>query len=492
MIKLSLLKSLLKSILPGIILFIMADHAIAGYNDFRAVTRYDYYTTGTTGEVLVIVPQDLLSKEIKIDLAFRYRFLTKGYSIGTGHACGLVPFPLEPFDHGSDTVICSFYVNDVWVHSVYVMVTKLPPAPNEVKIDRYSGGMMVDGRPFFPYGFYCTTPVDPTLMVVGQETGFNTVTFCPDQKRIHLKECQAYMDRCAAAGMKVNYNVTGIVNGRDSDRKGDARSHDKGKKILRREILALRDHPALLAWSLVAGQENAGISPDSVKTLCSFIRMLDPYHPVSVLFSDTLQAIGYGWESDVVMMMTPVIRDTVITDAELAVRALRNEFYPYKPLWIVPHTSSDTGLWKDGVKIRERCTAQWLAIVSGATGIQIVMPKDPCHTTPSLMQWAEDSRMAFETAELTSFLLQYDDQPQYECSIKEIRVKGWIKDSATIILAVNMVNQPLNVTLDTGDTTLSGDVEVMYENRRVISDHGRINDIIDGYGIRIYKLSRPR
>jgi len=485
----NVMKTIFNNVLPGILVFFLAGRAMAGISDIKAVTRYDYYTDEAMGEVLVIVPQDLLDKKIKIDLAFRYRFLTKGYPIPAGHARCLVPFPLEPFDRGSDTVICSFYVNDVWMHSVYVMVTKLPPVPNEVKIDRYSGGLIVDGRPFFPFGFYCSTPVDHIFPVEDHEAIFNTVTFYPYMKISHFKERQAYMDRCAAAGIKVNYNVTGIVNGRDNNRKADMRLYNKWKNILKREILALRDHPALLAWNLNCESANGSISPDSVKTLCNVIRIPDPCHPVSVLYSDTLQAKASGWNADVVMIERQVIKDTGITDTELAVRALHNEFYPYKPVWIVPQVSNDTGLCENAVTPGETCAATWLAVMNGITGIQNIPPKEPCHSTLSLMLWAEASRMALETAELAPFLLQYDDQPQYGCSIKEIRVKGWVKDSTAIILAVNTSGQPRNFTVDTRDSTLTGDGKVMYENRRVTLDHGRLNDIIDGCGIRIYKLS---
>ena len=63
-----------------------------------------------------------------------------------------------------------------------VTVTRLPQAPNEVKIDNVTGGMVVDGKPFIPVGFYCYTNhtaddhPQPRLAAAEAQRGFNMMS----------------------------------------------------------------------------------------------------------------------------------------------------------------------------------------------------------------------------------------------------------------------------------------------------------------------------
>ena len=85
--------------------------------------------------------------------------------------------------------------------------------PNEVKTDRLTGGIIVNRRQFFPFGFYCYSPVSPTLPEEEVVKGFNMIspyqTILPET----LSERKAYMDRCAELGMKVHYNLLSVSGG---------------------------------------------------------------------------------------------------------------------------------------------------------------------------------------------------------------------------------------------------------------------------------------
>ena len=85
--------------------------------------------------------------------------------------------------------------------------------PNEVKTDRLTGGLIVNRRQFFPFGFYCYSPVYPTLPEEEVVKGFNMIS--PYQKIMPetLNERKAYMDRCAGLGMKVHYNLLSVSGG---------------------------------------------------------------------------------------------------------------------------------------------------------------------------------------------------------------------------------------------------------------------------------------
>jgi hypothetical protein len=82
-----------------------------------------------------------------------------------------------PFEPG---LIPSDYKVDAEIRSskgtVYVTTTELivlNHKSNEVKTDRLTGGLIVNRRAFIPFGFYCYSPVYPTLPEEEVVKGFN-------------------------------------------------------------------------------------------------------------------------------------------------------------------------------------------------------------------------------------------------------------------------------------------------------------------------------
>ena len=58
----------------------------------------------------------------------------------------------------------------------------------------------------------------------------------------------------------------------------------KQEKLLREEVNAFRDHPALLSWYISDEPVGQGVPPDSLEFAYSIIKELDPYHPVAIVF----------------------------------------------------------------------------------------------------------------------------------------------------------------------------------------------------------------
>ena len=64
---------------------------------------------------------------------------------------------------------------------------------------------------------------------------------------------------------------------------------DEGKwELLRKEVEAFRYHPALLSW-YTADEPGFGVDPAHLEKIYQFIRKLDPYHPVTVVFCNIRQ-----------------------------------------------------------------------------------------------------------------------------------------------------------------------------------------------------------
>jgi len=129
------------------------------------------------------------------------------------HLLSGYPFSLDSPKNGQNEINCEIWSKAKKLATLKVTVTKLPPKSNAVKIDRLTGGLIVDDLPFFPYGFYCYSPVQPTLSEEEVVNGFNMMS--PYQKITAetREERQRYLDRCAELGMKVHYNLLSLIGG---------------------------------------------------------------------------------------------------------------------------------------------------------------------------------------------------------------------------------------------------------------------------------------
>ncbi len=181
-------------------------------------------------------------------------------------------------------------------------LTVLSPKDNEVKTDRLTGGLIVNRRVFFPFGFYCYSPVYPTLPEEEAVKGFNMMS--PYQKILPetFNERKSYMDRCAELGMKVHYNLLSVSGGGGVSSLIEGISEEQKRERLMAEISAFRDHPALLAWYISDEPTGNKISPEQLENIYRIVKEADPWHPVSIVFmAPFLSSKKYAGALDIVM-----------------------------------------------------------------------------------------------------------------------------------------------------------------------------------------------
>lgn len=149
------------------------------------------------------------------------------------------------------------------------VLRKLPPHPNEVKINRISRLLLVNGKPFIPqisdlmfWGERLAgkdVPAD-ALATVGRESGFNTVFLW------YTYPAEA-VAACAAEGMMVIPAPVGGMK-RGAERVDSWRA----------EVEKYKDAPNLLAWFL-ADEGNLGCDETEFAEMYKELREVDPYHP---------------------------------------------------------------------------------------------------------------------------------------------------------------------------------------------------------------------
>ena len=368
------------------------------------------------------------------------------------------------------------------------ILTILNYKPNEVKTDRLTGGLIVNKRQFFPFGFYCYSPVYPTLPEEEVVKGFNMIS--PYQKILPetLKERKAYMDRCAELGMKVHYNLLSVSGGGGVGSKMEGLSDEQKKERLIDEINIFKDHPALLAWYIADEPTGNKISPDSLLKIYELIKEIDPWHPVSIVFNAPFSsAKKYSDALDIVMADPYPVPNSPITMVGDVAGSLSKEFRGKRPLWMVPQAFGGGEWWEREPTLQELRSMTYQSIINGARGIQYFVRQGLNLFPKSTATWGECGRMAAEIAELTPWLLSDEEPVQVRSGTENIIVTSAIHDGQLMIMAVNKTNSPQKADFNISGS-FSGRAHVIFENRFLTVNGGYFSDNLSAFGSQVYMI----
>ncbi len=452
-------------------------------------SRLDYYTHETSGEILVHFPIRLKGQTIFISLWDQGVALTES-TIASIQARELISFPVSHLSEGSHTLDSIIRVGGRVSDTLQVRVVKRTHRANAVKIDRATGGLIVEDLPFFPVGFYCYSPVQSDLPDDAAVRGFNVISPYQDNGRPGRLARLRFMDRCAALGIKVHYHLLSVTTGGGVYANRMARRSTREKRrLLGDEIKTFRDHPALLAWHIADEPVAAGVPPDSLESIYRLVKTLDPYHPVSMVFARPWQSQAYSNALDVAMADPYPIPEMPLTEAGRFTTYLTSRFDTSTPVWIVPQAFGGNERWEREPAAREIRAMTWLALIRGATGIQYFIRHGLASFPKSPDAWAACGNLAREAAELTPFLLSASAHPDVVSSSPQVEARAWRRGDTILLAAVNTENQPLSVGLRLNNVFFTGKADLPFENRQVDVVRGTLEDVIDGLGTRIYILN---
>lgn len=162
----------------------------------------------------------------------------------------------------------------------------LPPASNEV-VCSPEGYTLVNGQRFFPIGLYWVL-ADPAGWKPGPgrktddlrelaAAGFNTLhTYAFEHNDANDTDdnAVAYLDMAQELGFKVMMGVR--------------RDWYQGKELnaaaIERRVRRLREHPALLCWTLWDEPDSDADNAPRVQAVYDLVDRLDPYHPAMPVF----------------------------------------------------------------------------------------------------------------------------------------------------------------------------------------------------------------
>ena len=453
---------------------------------FETLTRYSFYSDEKHASVIVQIPD-----------AFRYSNLhITLFSAG-------IPLAEWKGIPGKQIIELGFYLSDSVIPADIIteiidpkglkyesgcQLKKIRHKPNEVKIDRLTGGIIVNHRQFFPFGFYCYSPVYPTMPEEEVVRGFNMIS--PYQKILPatLDQRKAYMDRCASLGMKVHYNLLSVSGGGGVSMKDDTLTPIQKRKLLEQEIQTFMDHPALLTWYIADEPTGNNVSPDEIEEIYRLVKSIDPWHPVSVVFmAPFLSAAKYDGGTDIVMADPYPVPDRPLSMVGDVTGSLKREFSGEKPVWIVPQAFGGGELWEREPSPQEIRSMTWQAVIRGATGIQYFIRSGLSSFPKSTAAWNECGRIALEVNSLVPWLLSDEPVINVNTGSRNIMTASRVHNGVLVVMAVNTRNEPSMVRLNI-ERNITGKAFAIFENREVRITNGSINDIISPFGTLVYRI----
>lgn len=444
--------------------------------NIKVSSRMSFYTDEKEAEIIVYLPFDHEGAVAHMTEPNRSYTLKPGVNLITvdtkSMQLGSNRYKLTITDKGSETL-----------HSVELL--KLTQKPNEVKIDRLNGNLLIDGWQWFPIGFYSSLAEDNYLFLKSEVTqGINLYSpyhnITPDNQADRM----AYLDLCAQLGIKVNYNVCSLA-GSQGVGLGITSTPEEKMAMLREEILRVKDHPALLSYYIADEPDGQGVSPETLQKSYDLIHELDPYHPITVVIISPLPARRYANTYDIIMADPYPIPNAPATDAPKMIADIYQQMCYEKAVWLVPQVFGGSEIWTREPSSREVRLMVYASILAGARGVQ-GFHRMPDNGSPLL--WNGFKTLAVELQQIAPYL--YDSQSiAINTDNKQISARMFHRGKKRLVIAQNLTNQPLPISLSLPEKMPDRcHARQVFENREIECNKGQIKDILSPMGTGVYKI----
>ncbi len=458
---------------------------------FTAVAGLSLYTSETQGE-LILRLGDKAPVEGLVAVVRGAGLSEAPVPVQKGET--VVPFSLAAVPEGLHNVAVELRRGEDVVARALARFVKAPPAAHEVKIDNRTRGLLVDGKPFFPFGFYThsgrfyDTPMADLLPETEAADKFNLIcVYHPGTAEMPelMPLVHKFMDRCDAVGMKNHYDVCHYC---------DEEPTPENEAGLEAEMKAVREAPSLLCWYLSDEPCGRNLPPERFIKRYPKLKQWDPYHPTTMVFCVPEKADLFVPALDIMMVDPYPIPSAPVTRVAETIDLVRRESFDEVPVWCVPQAFGGGEWWgREPTPEEERCMT-YLSIVHGATGIQYFIRRPPGGNPFVPALWGEIRRMAQEIKELTPVLLSHDPRPTVEVRVpgEEVHAAAWSYRGRAYVIAVNTVAQPTSVTLRCSVAPAAGEREarVLGQQRSVpVTADGSLRDMLDAFGVRIYEYA---
>ena len=328
------------------------------------------------------------------------------------------------------------------VSRTFTRTAEMPPRKAWIDSRRR---LIVDGKPFFPFGYYVYN-VDKAILDDYTKGPFNCM-----MPYMYLSTNK--FNAIWARGIRIIVSLKDFMPGarhapiKEIETQGDA---DRG---LMRRIEMVKDHPAVIAWYL--NDESSVTHLPRLERQYRIVKEMDPGHPAwSVLFQhdqirtyvDTCDVIGtdpYPIASKPIGLAAEYARET---SAGFFGRTIWQVPQAFAWKWWNENAQADNGRFPTKAECRSMV---WQAIANGANGIILYCfgtMRDRMSKAEFEAAWREHCEIGAEVRKLMPILLS-DPAPNATGYPVGVSGRAWSHGGAAYLLVVNETREAKSVSL---------------------------------------------
>lgn len=368
-----------------------------------------------------------------------------------------------------------------------------------VYIDR-NNNTIVDGKPFFPLGFYGSTS-DQHLEELA-DSPFNCLLNYGTNHEPKARML-AYLDKLQARGLKLIYCMNDVYPTATYLEKLGWEGIKGNDAIAEAVIKAYRDHPAILAWYL-----NDELPRSLVPRLEEYyerVKALDPGRPCYTVLCEMAEVRYFAGTTDVMGVDPYPVPKSPLTVVSDWMDASNAAVGARKPTWLVPQafawyqykpqgsnrarkpTDAELKTGRAPTYDEERCMT-YLALAHGARGLIYYCYYDLRVLPQYAEMWAGLKKIAAEVKHLSPVLLAPDEPGKLAILPADAPVHTRLKrhDGSLYLIAVNPADKPCTVTFQLKHAAERA--EVLFEQRDLVIADGRLEDTFPALGVHVYKM----
>ena len=347
---------------------------------------------------------------------------------------------------------------------------------------------IVDEKPFFPLGMYCSTISDKFFSVYTNGPFNCVMPYWPPDKR--------KLDCAQAAGIKMMYSIKDCWGGTKNEyfKRLGVETDEDARAFVLRKVEEIKKHPALLAW-YVNDEADVKQMPKFTKRYMDIVAT-DPDHPAFGVFYQFADARGYVPAHDVMGIDPYPIPNDAISRVLDETRVFAKGSFGLMPAWHVPQAfdwSSYGGKNARPPTEDEMRNMTWQAIAGGANGIIYYSYHDLLKNQknkPFADSWKECCRVGEEVKSFFPVLLA-DPAENFtvSCAPELLGWRAWCRDKAIYLLLVNATREKMLATLGIPAGCLLGEKIFGRGNARLVGSN-KLEISFNTLDVAIFKLNQ--
>ena len=348
-----------------------------------------------------------------------------GRIVSSGEAA--VELDVKGLALGTHEVVCAVSLGGKEIGRAAVSFTRVRKATSrKVSVDGLHR-TIVEGKPFFPLGMYFQE-VSASNLDIYAAAPFNTVL---SYRQLDL----ATLDLCHARGYKVIYNLQGGMN--------DA---DGGKAWVAGRVVALKDHPALLAWYTNDERPISEIPKLALRQ--QWLEELDPDHPTWSVQDVAAEVRGYLPTCDILGLDPYPVSEWPVEKVIRTIRQGRAGTFGVRPVWMVPQAFGwnwlhrTTGQDQLAPTRAQLANMTWQAVAGGANGLvfyafHALMDTHSTCNNADEFTWKDLCGVVREVKRCEDIFLSDGSPVEVAGAPEALAVRAWSHKGTDYVLVVN-------------------------------------------------------